>query len=361
MRNQDFFNGVVGGSMDRDSTVRILVLPGGGARGYMQTQALSQLLGIAGIAETDIYKNFDIITGTSIGGIAALAYSIGKTPTQLLSLFTNTAKWIFTVRTAGDVATGSHNASSPSNRPSGIQKAAILGTGDTFYASAYPDSNYGSVLLKQTMQTMLTNHKMRDALTNVLVPAFYATGLPNWHLFSNVDYPGYAGQMVDMVDVAMSTSAAPFYLPPYTFNNTTFQDGGIYQNNPALLGLTLAQSIKPNATRFLILTVDTGFNQYQPYSSSDPLSVLYNESIAILNGGLTTSNEMTARTIENLANQTLLGVYQYRFQPDLSDAIPDADLDNTTADFFSYLDSKRTAQITNDQALIQSFWEHFFV
>lgn len=40
------------------------------------------------------------------------------------------------------------------------------------------------------------------------------------------------------VDVALATSAAPTYLPIHTINRTNYVDGGVYANNPILVGLT---------------------------------------------------------------------------------------------------------------------------
>lgn len=40
------------------------------------------------------------------------------------------------------------------------------------------------------------------------------------------------------VDVALATSAAPTYLPIHKINSTNYIDGGVYANNPILVGLT---------------------------------------------------------------------------------------------------------------------------
>lgn len=40
-----------------------------------------------------------------------------------------------------------------------------------------------------------------------------------------------------MVDIALATSAAPTYLPPHVSQGYTFVDGGLYANNPVMIGV----------------------------------------------------------------------------------------------------------------------------
>jgi hypothetical protein len=115
---------------------------------------------------SDFWKYADVMCGTSIGAILASSYAYGKTPDEMESFFTTYAKRIFTIRTAADVASGSHNASVDSNRPNLAQKAFMFATDDAFYKSAFEDSNYGHNILQQ----ILVNNFGTDTLANLKLP-----------------------------------------------------------------------------------------------------------------------------------------------------------------------------------------------
>ena len=65
--------------IDTSKTISILNLPGGGVRGYMEVLFLKKFCETFKIKEEDFIKHFDIITGTSIGGLIALALVQGNT------------------------------------------------------------------------------------------------------------------------------------------------------------------------------------------------------------------------------------------------------------------------------------------
>ena len=194
-------------------TLRILELDGGGERGYMSLKFLQRFVGQWGIDPREIWKNFDIICGTSIGGIMALALAFGKSLDELEPFFVNDGPWVFTIRTAGDVAIGSNDASEPSNRPNTAQKALILADNDQFYRSVSSSSNYGSARLKSALLGEFGNSTLQDLKTNILVPS-YQNDTNSPVLFSNLNFPDFIGQNELISNVALATSAAPIYLPP---------------------------------------------------------------------------------------------------------------------------------------------------
>ncbi len=66
-----------------------------------------------------------------------------------------------------------------------------------------------------------------------------------------------------MRDVAVATGSAPTYFKPMRLrdmigNLYTVIDGGVVANNPAMIGLTMAQQMFPNATEFKVLSIGTG-------------------------------------------------------------------------------------------------------
>jgi len=64
---------------------------------------------------------------------------------------------------------------------------------------------------------------------------------------------------VPVVQAALSTSAAPIYLPINVVNNVGYVDGGIFANNPALVGLSRAtNSGRCTLENAVILSLGTG-------------------------------------------------------------------------------------------------------
>ena len=97
--------------MSDPNTLRVLSLDGGGMRGYISCVFMELFVQQWGINPNEIWKYFDVIVGSSIGGIQAMAYSIGLSPTDISGFFTNDGQWIFTT-----------SSSIPSSQPSTLTK-----------------------------------------------------------------------------------------------------------------------------------------------------------------------------------------------------------------------------------------------
>lgn len=378
--NKDYKNNKV-------STVYILALDGGGQRGYIQAVFLNLFLQQWGINPNDLWKKFDVICGTSVGGIQALAYAKGMSPDEVIPFFTNAGKWIFTIRTAADVLAGSINASLPSNRPNLAQKLALMGTSDPFYNSVSPDSNYGSSRLYSEMTSTFSDMTLQGLKTKVLIPAYNKTE-EKFTLFSNAGLAGYEGQNELVKNVAAATSAAPIYLPSYSFQSggisKTYLDGGIFQNNPASFGLTLGQQLKPTANRACVLSIGTGLGSigFSPLdaaklssnnirSNMQPNDNSFASLFALIDQSMTGCQESVAQELLLRSSQyTLNKLYYYRFQYELDNENYDTDMDNTDSssfdyfsdltnpDYMKYLSDSTTAHYNADIENISTFIGH---
>ena len=153
------------------NTIRIFSFSGGGTKGYGSNRFMQKFLHQWGIPQADLWKYVDVMCGTSIGGILACAYSFGKTPDQMESFFLQKAKRIFTIRTAAELATASHNADTDSNRPNTLQKLALISTNDAFYASPYSDSNFGSNILQNVLVDNFGSSTLANLKTPIVIPA----------------------------------------------------------------------------------------------------------------------------------------------------------------------------------------------
>lgn len=190
--------------------IKVLALSGGGYRGLFTAQVLSQLEQATG---QPIVEQFDLITGTSIGGIIALALADGKRPDEIVQLFRDQGISIF-----------------PRSKWLPKWLWAVKGLNRSLYDGAG---------LKAVIESWFGSKKMQD-LTKafVMVPATRAsTGSPK---FFKTPHNGqlYMDREIPVIDVALATSAAPVYFPMHnvSYDNTRYIDGGLVGNAPGLFG-----------------------------------------------------------------------------------------------------------------------------
>lgn len=372
-------------------TVRILSLDGGGMRGIFSATFLERFCVDAGIDGNRLWDYFDIITGTSIGGIQALAYSNGVSPTDFIGLLKTNGKKIFTIRFFPY----------PYGPAGSITLGKVLMTLDT---NCYI---YESEPLREALVSVLGTRKMFQLKTNVLVtsvgfsggttddninyPYGNITGIDYSH-FSNVLIPGFtSGQNYSCVDVGVATGSAPVFFHPTKIDkagaDTWYIDGGLYQNNPTALAYAFSNVLFPNQVRTCVLSVGTGYSlpeieiEVPPlhsdvkqswvdkgYSQSQ-LDALEEDAIVRIsppNGLdlLSTSLNMTILGAQNVVDQQFKlmslyngaskNLYYYRFQSYLADTNLNQ-LDNPSNEAIKYLQDSANAQYDIDSLKIQLF------
>jgi hypothetical protein len=229
------------------NTIRILELDGGGERGYFSLSWLNHFITQWGIAPSTVADNFDVICGTSVGGIMALSLAYGMTPAEMFPFFTVQGPYIFSL-----------SSIIPSWRPNLPTKIGLILADIPFYQSSGPTAaSYGSGLLAATLQSTFGSSTLQNLNTNVVIPSFN-NDTNTFVLFSNANIGGFTGQNFLISDVGLATGSAPVYLPAWNIGGFNYIDGGVYQNNPAQFGVTLGKILKPNANRICVLSVGTG-------------------------------------------------------------------------------------------------------
>lgn len=348
--------------MSDPNTVRVLGLPGGGTRGYLQNHSMKLFCQQSGIPGNEIWKYFDVIAGTSVGGLNALAYAFGLSPDDNYNFYIEESPWIFTIRTAADILSGSINSSMPSNRPNEGQKVIILGNNDQFYHSVDPvNSNYGSARLRSVLTATFGTATLQDLQTNVIIPA-YEANTNTYRLFSNITLPGLIGQNELITNVALATSACHFYLPPAIFGGNTYLDGGVFQNNPTRLGLSLGKQNNPIANRFCVFTAGNGIKPELGFEEPDldppfPFEQTVNDLVTAFDSSLEGNAEAVHMGLLLEAQYSLSGLYYYMTRPVL-DITQNTELDSTDPDFFEYLTDTGDTWFTTDEANISNFIGH---
>lgn len=345
------------------NTLRILEIDGGGERGYLPLNFFELFVQLWGINPNEVWKYFDVICGTSIGGIITLGLAFGLTPAQLMPFFTVQGPYIFSL-----------SSLTPSLRPNLAAKLALIATNTPFYQSSGPTAaSYGHGLLYATLQQQFGTNTLQNLKTNVIIPS-YQQDNSTYSLFSNLNYPDFIGNNELISNVAIATSAAPIYLPSLSLNNHTYLDGGVYQNNPASFGINLARMIKPTYKRICVLSLGTGIGEmgFDPGNPSmvdsrveqflidnpspnafDSVTTLFSLFDIAATGG----QESVAKALYLQSQYTLNQIYYYRFQPQL-DLSLNTELDNTDPDILTYYQTLATTTFNNDITNITTFLGH---
>lgn len=185
---------------------QILTLSGGGFRGLYTAKILADIERDIG---EPIARRFDLIAGTSVGGILALALALEIPAQEIVDLFSKHGTEIF-------------------------KRRALLG----FLCSPYSSAGLADLLAKDVL---FGDRLLGECLHPVIVPSIsYSTGKPV--IFKTPHHATFKRDHENrLVDVALATSAAPAYFPRHTFNNNQYVDGGLYANAPGLLALHEAE------------------------------------------------------------------------------------------------------------------------
>lgn len=189
---------------------RILSLSGGGYKGLYTAQFLAGLE--AESADVPLYRRFDLVAGTSIGGILALAVSSGKTTMRDV------------VEAMSSHGTNIFGTKAPPSSSLGMIWDLIAHLATARY-SAKP-------LRKLICDVLGEDAFIGDLKQKTIVPAVNVTkGSPQ--VFKTPHHESFQRDWkVPLVDVALATSAAPTFFPLHTVGSERFVDGGVYTNSP---------------------------------------------------------------------------------------------------------------------------------
>ena len=236
------------------NTVKILSIDGGGVRGIFPAILLAHIedeLHALG-RHRYIYEIFNIIAGTSSGGLIALGLSAPKDPQS-------SAHKREPIMTAGDLFDFYREKASVifPNKRNNMGNRIIHA-----FRNKYDDKNLNALL-----QRIFGDLTLKDALTNILVTS-YDTVNREPRFFKNrpaaSDWGG-ADLNFYLRDVVRATVAAPTYFSPAFIRAVPDQgksysliDGGVVANNPALSAYIEARKIYPNAMKYLVLSLGTG-------------------------------------------------------------------------------------------------------
>lgn len=243
---------------------KILTIDGGGIRGVFPAKFLANFeerLVELNYRKTRIHEHFDFISGTSTGGIIAIALALGIPAREIHDLYMEHA-------------------------------GAIFGSKVPWY-KRLSYSKYRSAILEEKVRQTFRNHfngtdpRLKDVKVPVCVPIFdLLQGKPSvlkshYHKRFNKDYHIPAYQAV------LATSAAPTFFDPYSNSYEKIDsknreslsnkvDGGVFANNPTLLTLIEVQkAFGKRLNQLRILSIGTGSRKYSDANTREKWGFSY--------------------------------------------------------------------------------------
>ena len=219
-------------------TIKVLAIDGGGIRGIIPAFILGE---IHTRLKRDLCEVFDLIAGTSTGGIIALGIGTRSnsgqpySPQELLDLYVRNGPAIF--------------------------RKSFLTPVRQLFLPKYPAAPLEAVLEHYFQATELS-----AALTPLLISSYDLQGQVPF-FFKSHRIAQDSSYNFRLTSVARATSAAQTYFAPAHLKSGSYEfalvDGGVFVNNPAMAAYAEARTLYPDAEEMTVLSVGTGDRQDQ--------------------------------------------------------------------------------------------------
>jgi len=195
--------------MTAGTAFQILALDGGGAKALFTAQVLARL---EDDLDVRIADSFDLVAGTSAGGIITLALGAGLRPAEVRDHFDSLVHTVFPVARR--------------RSPRRIVRPA-----------------YSGPALKEALAGMLGDRLLGDSRKRLIIPS-WDVAMGSVHVFKTPHHPRLRRDWkISMVDVALATTAAPTFFPAAVVDGHRLIDGGVWANNPSVVAITEAVSM----------------------------------------------------------------------------------------------------------------------
>lgn len=211
---------------------RILSLDGGGMRGVYQATYLATFAERIArsfereIKDFDLGRAFDMVVGTSTGGLVACALFSGAQLSQVRTLYYDYGSKIFPYQGLRAL-------------PFMRKLIVPLGIGTKSGAKVLEDALF-SLFGNQTIGEIHAERDIALCIPAVNLQRHSSVVFKTAHLRRSSDRDGTRR----LVDVCLATTAAPLFRAPAVIPETTlgdvtsvYTDGGLWANNPAFIGL----------------------------------------------------------------------------------------------------------------------------
>lgn len=194
---------------DPHKPFQILALDGGGAKALFTAHVLARLERDLQVRLAD---HFDLIAGTSAGGIIALGLGAGLSPAEIVDHFRVLVSNVF-----------------PDRRRRSPRR---------LFRPAYSDQS-----LRRALTDVLGTRLLLDSTKRLLIPS-WDVQMGAVHIFKTPHHSTLQRDwQIPMVDVALATAAAPTYFSAAKVDGQRLVDGGVWANNPSVIAISEAVSV----------------------------------------------------------------------------------------------------------------------
>ena len=199
---------------------RVLSIDGGGILG---TFPAAFLAGLEQHLPKPIGSYFDLIAGTSTGGIIAMGLAMGLRASELLDLYEQRGLEIF---------------------GQGRGQFADFILGKLRLGRWLIMHKYDAGPLRNVLEEVLCDWRIGDAKTRLLVPAWNPVAR-SVYIYKTAHHPRLRNDYKCLaVDAAMATAAAPTYFRQHVTQDAAgLTDGGTWANNPTALAVVEAIAV----------------------------------------------------------------------------------------------------------------------
>ena len=225
-----------------DRPFRILAIDGGGIRGVFPATMLAGLEDAISPSHS-IADYFDLIAGTSTGGIIALGLANGLRASEVRDLYVERGSEIFPPERNG---------------------AFGFVTGKLRGLRRFVRYRYDREALSQLLRENFGDRTLGESSARLCVPSVDGRfGEP--YIFKTPHHPDFKKDASERITkVAASTAAAPTFFRPLEDGGYTFLDGGLFANDPIMVALVDALScFAVSRSNVRILSIGCGGTPYQ--------------------------------------------------------------------------------------------------
>ena len=241
--------------MTRETSYKtILSLDGGGIRGLISAKVLAEIEELTG---SPIHELFDLIVGTSTGGILAAGLARHRSgradpvpAKDLVDLYSSRGREIF---------------------------ARSFWKGVTSLGG-YSDEKYDAAPLEDILTEMLGDAELKDTMVDIVVTSYDIERRQPYLFKTRKARAGEEGRNHLLRHVARATSAAPTYFETFLLDQSQWAgekkrraliDGGVFANNPTIIALSEARRSGTAMKDIVLCAVGTGMhNRKIPYEEA---------------------------------------------------------------------------------------------
>lgn len=266
---------------------RVLSLDGGGMRGTYTATYLSCLADAFAlrrdVSALDVGAGFDLIVGTSTGGIIACALAVGLPLWKVVEFYRMHGPSIFARRLPQRLG--------PKLIKDLFRRRTALSSGNEVLRAALTE-HFGDMTLADVYRT----REIALAITAVDLSQHRSWIFKTPHLCNT----NHRDDNYRLVDVCLATSAAPIYrslaalehvdggVPGYR----VFADGGLWANNPVLVGLVDALEMAERGREIQVFCLGTC---PRPGGEQVPKAAIHRDLVAWRFGGIAAALSIDAQ------------------------------------------------------------------